>query len=263
MELFYRKSGSGEPIVILHGLYGSSDNWMTQAKILSEHFEVYLIDQRNHGQSPHADSHTYTDMVNDLHDFLHQQDIKNPILIGHSMGGKVVMRYALEHPNEINKVIVVDIAPKDYSSFSNYGKVTSDHEYILQSLQKINLESLKTRKQITDELKKYFGEEQLIMFLLKNIKRADGGVFQWIMNIDVLQADLQHIMQGFTNVNTSCDHPALFIKGEKSPYIDEDDMFVIRKYFPNAELVTIPKAGHWLHYEQPELLIKTLHYFLL
>lgn len=263
MELFYRKSGSGDPIIILHGLYGSSDNWMTQAKVLAENFEVYLVDQRNHGQSPHAGSHTYADMVNDLQSFIEQHNIENPILIGHSMGGKVVMRYALAHPDKIKKVIVVDIAPKDYSAFTNYGKVTSDHSYILDSLSAIQLSNYKTRNAISGELKKYFSSEQLVMFLLKNIKRSEKEGFEWKMNIEVLKNDLPEIMKGFTTTKDSCDHPTLFIKGEDSPYIDEDDMFEIRKYFPNAELVTIPKAGHWLHYEQPELLVKTLHYFLL
>lgn len=263
MELFYRKSGAGQPLIIVHGLYGSSDNWMTQARTLAENFEVYLVDQRNHGQSPHTDSHTYEDMVSDLDAFLELHQIKDPILIGHSMGGKVVMRYAMKFPEKVKKVIVVDIAPKNYSSYTNYGKVTSDHAYILDSLSKIDLTSFKTRKLLGEELQKYFKEEQLRMFLLKNIKRTEEGSFVWKMNIKVLKADLQKIMDGFSTHTMVCSHPALFIKGEKSPYIDEDDMFAIRKYFPNAELVTIPNGGHWLHYEQPDLLLKTLHYFLL
>lgn len=262
MNLFFRKSGSGQPLVILHGLYGSSDNWMTQARKLADIFEIYLIDQRNHGQSPHTDTHTYEDMVSDLDSFLESHQIKDPILIGHSMGGKVVMRYALEFPEKVKKVVVVDIAPKNYSSYANYGRVTSDHAHILESLSKIDLPSFKTRKSIGEELQKYFKEEQLRMFLLKNIKRSESGSFTWKMNIKVLKADLPLIMDGFSTQTASCAHPALFIKGEKSPYISEDDMFAIRKYFPGAELVTIPNGGHWLHYEQPELLLKTLHYFL-
>lgn len=263
MELFFRKSGQGDPIVILHGLYGSSDNWMTIAKSLAEHFEVYLIDQRNHGQSPHMESHTYDDLVEDLNRFIVLHQLVNPILIGHSMGGKTAMRFALKYPNKIKKLIVVDIAPKNYSGYRNYGKVTADHEKILKQLLSIHLPSITTRGELNAILEHHFEDTRLRMFLLKNIRKQMKGGYTWKLNLEVLLHDLPDIMDGFSNITNSIPQPALFIKGGDSNYIDEDDMFEVRKYFPNAELAIIPNAGHWLHYEQPEVLLKTLHYFLL
>ncbi len=261
MQLFFRKSGEGQPLIILHGLYGASDNWISIIRSLSDHFTVYAIDQRNHGQSPHMPSHTYEDMVEDLHEFIQQQNIQDPIILGHSMGGKTAMRFAIKYPEIVKKLVVVDIAPKNYSSYQNYGEVTSDHEYILTSLKKIPLDEMKNRTEINKELEKYFKDERLSMFLMKNIKSSKGH-FSWKMNIDVLQKDLEQVMDGFDNVNTNNPQHALFIKGGNSPYINEDDTMLIRKYFPSAELITIDGAGHWLHAEKPEQLLKTLDYFL-
>ncbi len=263
MDLFFRKSGEGFPLIILHGLYGSSDNWMSVAKTLAEHFTVYLIDQRNHGQSPHADSHTYEDMVSDLNAFMEAQQIQKAILIGHSMGGKTAMRFTLEYPEKVQKLVVVDIAPKDYSGYRNYGKVTADHEEILEKLLSVDLPELKNRNDINTVLEKHFEDVRLRMFLLKNIRKLSKQSYGWKMNLEVLRRDLSEIMNGFTDVAATSQHDVLFIKGEKSPYIDEDDTMIIRKYFPNSEIVTIPEAGHWVHYEQPDILLKTLDYFLL
>lgn len=262
MKLFYRSVGEGRPIIIVHGLYGSSDNWLSIAKRL-DGFQCFLLDQRNHGQSPHTESHTYEDMVSDLKLFIEEHNLRKPVLVGHSMGGKTVMLFALKYPELVDKFVIADITPKDYNSFRNYGKVTANHEEILSKLVGVNLDEYPTRTLINKHFETLFTDARVRMFLLKNLKRNAEGKLSWKVNLIALNNHLDDIMGGFKDVTLVNEKvESLFIKGANSPYIDDDDLFQIRNFFPMANMVSIPDAGHWLHVDQPELLIGTLNYFL-
>ncbi len=267
MKLFYREYGQDKPpLVILHGLYGASDNWVSIARQLEKDFHIFLVDQRNHGHSPHSNEHDFDCMANDLHEFLTDHNINKAYLLGHSMGGKTVMRFALDHPEMISKLIVLDIAPKSYASFSNFAQITNNHALIIDSMLNVDFSNVKSRSDIDVQLSKNLDDIKLRQFLLKNIERTKSGNYQWRLNLTVIKDRLEAIMDGFSALTPEQNHiniDSIFIRGEKSGYVMEEDTLIMRKYFKNAELVTIPNAGHWLHAEQPELFIKTLRYFLL
>jgi esterase len=266
MTLFYREKGEGNrTIIIVHGLYGASDNWLSVAGDLEEDFRVILIDQRNHGQSPHSNNHTYKTMTQDLLELMQQKKIEKAILIGHSMGGKTVMRFSLEHPEMVEKMIVVDIAPKPYEPSSNYAQITADHKKILDALSSLDLSQFESRSQIDSALKETFPTKKIRMFLMKNLKRNNEGHFSWQLNLYALKNNMEEIMDGFSDLKEPTNDDStetIFIKGEHSPYIQDEDNMVIQKFFPGSQIITIPKAGHWLHAEQHDLFVKTIRYFL-
>ncbi|MDE5418079.1 alpha/beta fold hydrolase [Labilibaculum sp. DW002] len=268
MKLNYKKIGEGPALIIVHGLYGSLDNWLTVAKELAQNFEVYLIDQRNHGSSPHSDSHTYEDLKNDLLEFMDDQKIDKAVLLGHSMGGKTVMFFAVDYPERVNNLVVVDIAPKNYSKISDYAPQTIDHSCIVDAMLKFDLSAFKSRTEIDQKLAEKINSDRVRQFLLKNLKRDENKKFAWKLNIKTLSEFLPQIMDGidkdrFEGGKGITDFPILFIRGEKSNYITDYDHTLIRAIFPKAEITTIPNAGHWVHAEQPKLLVKTVEYFVL
>jgi esterase len=255
MELFYRKSGSGKPLVILHGLYGSSDNWMSIAGKLAGDFEVYLVDLRNHGKSPHDDRHDYESMRDDLLAFMDQAHLDSAVIAGHSMGGKAAMCFARHHAARIQRLIIIDIAPKSYKSM--YRSQAPNHFDILKAMQDIDFSDVSSRRDVDRQLASTIKQARIRAFLMKNLERGDDKRYFWSLNLGVLLRELDNIMDG---INEKCfdpkvplrDFPVLFIRGENSPYVLDEDMNFIRKIFPLAALETIPDAGHWLHAEQPE-----------
>lgn len=267
MQLFYRVEGTGTPIVIVHGLYGSSDNWLTVAKKLSAHYRVYAIDQRNHGRSPQSEQHSYEDLKNDLADFFDQQKIKKAILIGHSMGGKTAMCFAADYPERIEKLVVVDIAPKDYFLLNDESQYYL-HSNILRAMLEIDLHLMETRKQIEDFLTERIDSLQIVQFLLKNVhRRKENHQFEWRLNVGVLYDSLDEIIRGidarwFDDRLPIYNYPVLFIKGADSNYILPEDYPSIRRIYPEAQIVEIPHAGHWLHAEQPQLFMEALLKFI-
>lgn len=267
MQLFFREYGSkGPTLIILHGLYGASDNWVSIARQLEKDYHIYLIDQRNHGHSPHHEIHDFEHMANDLLEFYQAHKIDKAHVIGHSMGGKTAMRFALQNPARINKLVILDIAPKSYASFSNYAQITNDHASIIDAMVNVKLDTVKSRQEIDIQLAQTLPDKQLRQFLLKNIDRTKDGKYQWRLNLPVIKKNLELIMDGFSELSPEelrVNIPSIFIRGEKSGYVMDEDTLIIRKFFKDAELLSLPKAGHWLHAEQPELLIKTLAYFLL
>lgn len=240
MELFYRKLGAGSPLIILHGLFGSSDNWLSISKLFATDYEVFLIDQRNHGQSPHLGTHTYHDMAMDLHNWIISNKIENPIIIGHSMGGKTAMKYAQLFGQSIKKLIIVDIAPKYYAPH---------HDREINALKSIHLATIASRQEADDTMAKFIPELEIRQFLLKNLYRTQTGDFQWRMNLQVLIQNIENIIAATDNFVTPV--PTLFIKGENSDYITTEDEKLIAKTFPNYSLKTIENAGHWVQAEQP------------
>ncbi|MBS9768763.1 MAG: alpha/beta fold hydrolase [Flavobacteriaceae bacterium] len=258
MKLYATIIGEGKPIVILHGLYGSSDNWFTIGKALAEKgFAVHLIDQRNHGRSPHSDEHNYTALVADLKEYLTDHNLTEIALLGHSMGGKTAMLFTLTYPEIVKKLIVVDIAPKFYPK--NY----DNHLYILDTMLKVNLAKASTRKDIAKMLTPYIKKKSVVQLIMKNLSRDKVNNFEWKINIKALAQNLDDITGGTDGWdNKNCTVPALFLRGENSDYLSLEDDFLIKKSFKNMELTTIPNAGHWVHAEQPELVLKTILYFV-
>ncbi|MEO1050246.1 MAG: alpha/beta fold hydrolase [Bacteroidota bacterium] len=250
MELFFRETGEGEPLIILHGVFGSSDNWLSIAKILGEHHKIYLLDQRNHGQSPHSDEFTYEAMANDLNLFIDQHGIENPIIMGHSMGGKVAMRFAMDFPDKLQKLIVVDIAPKSYPVH---------HDAILDGLCALDLSELKSRNDADEQLSKFVHFQVTRQFLLKNLTRSPEG-FKWKINLPVIKRDIDKIGEGLDE-KARFDKPTLFIRGLESDYVLDEDIPLIEQMFTNQELVSIEGAGHWVHAEKPQQIIDAITQF--
>jgi esterase len=266
MKLFYREKGRGNrTIIIVHGLYGASDNWLSVARDLEKDYRIILVDQRNHGQSPHSKEHTYHAMSDDLLELINRLQIEKTILLGHSMGGKTVMRFCLEYPEMVEKMIVVDIAPKSYESFAGYAEITANHNKIIKSLSELDPAQFNNRREIDKVLSLSFPQERLRAFLMKNLIRHKEGYYSWQLNLDALKNNMKEIMNGFSDLEIDKNKKipeTIFIKGEASPYIHESDSKIINKFFPKAQIITIPKAGHWVHADKRDLFVKTVRYFL-
>jgi len=267
MKLFFRKLGNGPTIVIVHGLYGASDNWMSVARELSVNYEVFLIDQRNHGRSPHSNVHTYEAMVDDLKEFLDDQGIEKAIFIGHSMGGKTVMFFAKLFPERINQLIIVDIAPSDYKKLTDYSPQTINHLNIINAMSSVDFSKITSREDVDKWLSDGIKSKRVRQFLLKNLHREKDNTFSWSLNIEALKLNLSDILKGFSKEEIQSGlniigFPVLFIKGELSDYITENDSLTIRRVFPYAEIQEIKNAGHWVHAEQPEEFLKMVTQFI-
>lgn len=241
MKLFFRELGEGEPMIILHGLFGSSDNWLTQAKLFAPYYKVYSLDQRNHGQSPHSDAFDYVSMVEDLKEFIVDRSVSQPVIIGHSMGGKAAMNFALAHPDLISKLIVVDIAPKPYNL---------EHYTIVEGLKAIPVERLESRNEADEVLSQHVPEPDVRQFLLKNLQRQRDGGFSWKINLPVISEKLTNIGADLQFSGTF-NKPVLFLRGGRSKYISDNDHQRIHEIFPAAEIQTLD-TGHWVQAEQPQ-----------
>ena len=263
MELFYRKEGNGTPLVIVHGLYGSSDNWINIGKHLAEKHTVYMIDQRNHGRSPFAKSHTFNDMRDDLNEFFEKHNIEKATLLGHSMGGKVAMWFAADFPEKVEKLVIADIAPKNYLLLKEDSQFYL-HQNILLAMIEIDFSKIKSRDDVNDFLSQKIDDDRIIQFLLKNVaKDKTNHQFKWRLNAEVLYDHLDEIVSG-VNRNWLDDripitsYPVIFIRGMLSKYILPEDEKLIKEIYPDATIVDIPEAGHWLHAEQPKKFMKAV-----
>ncbi|MGB0897138.1 MAG: alpha/beta fold hydrolase [Flavobacteriaceae bacterium] len=234
--------GSGQPLLILHGFLGMSDNWKTLGNKYAENFEVHLIDQRNHGRSFHSDEFSYDVLVNDLYNYINFHKLENCIILGHSMGGKTAMQFALNYPELIDKLIVADIAPKTYPAH---------HQYILKALSEVNFSIHKSRKDIEGVLSQFITEKGVVQFLMKNVYRKDKHHLAYRFNLPVLIDNYNEVITTF-KPDTTFNKPTLFLKGSKSNYISTEDSVLIKQMFPNATISEISNAGHWLHAENPQ-----------
>lgn len=251
MNLFYRKSGEGKPLIILHGLFGSSDNWFTLAKVFAEKFTVYLVDQRNHGQSPHTDEFNYKLLTEDLATFIKEHQIEKPHIIGHSMGGKTAMNFAVKYSDVLDKLVVVDIAPKSYPVH---------HDHILDGLHDIDLNTLTSRTEADKLLSRQVPEPDVRQFLLKNLARNSEGKFEWRVNIHAIDEHIEEIGAGM-QYEGQFTGETLFIKGVRSNYYAPGDEENILKIFPTAQFVTL-NTGHWVQAEDPKAFSETVLKFL-
>lgn len=251
MKLFYREYGQGQPIIILHGLMGSSDNWLPQAKMLGEHYHVWVVDQRNHGQSPHSTEFNYNVLSHDILDFIQEHGIEKPVILGHSMGGKAAMNFSLAHPEKLDKLIVVDIAPKAYDV---------RHDHIVEALKAVPIETVQSRQEANEALAPHISSEAVRQFLLKNLLRKPEGGFGWRINLPVIDKSLEMISGGLVN-DGIFEKKTLFIRGSKSDYILDEDREAIKKIFPNSTMVTM-ETGHWVQAEKPEEFVQVVLSFL-
>ena len=252
MKLNFKQFGKGKALVILHGLFGSSDNWQTHGKKLAEYFDVYLIDQRNHGESDWSDEFSYDLMADDLHELIIENNLNEIILMGHSMGGKTAMRYAQKHPEMIEKLIIVDMGVKEYPV---------SHNTIIEGLKSIDLSVIKSRSAASEQLAKFIDSKSIRQFLLKNLYWKEKGQLAWRINLPVLEEKYPEIIKALPKVETMID--TLFIAGGQSDYVLPEDHDSIRNLFPLADFYTIERAGHWIHAEAPEEFIEEVLGFAL
>jgi esterase len=241
MNLFFREAGQGTPLIILHGLFGSSDNWYSFSKAFAEKYRVFTVDQRNHGQSPQSDDHNYSVLTSDLEEFISQQNLKQPVILGHSMGGKTAMNFAVRHPDQLSKLIVVDIMPKKYPVH---------HDSILEGLKAIDIANMESRAAADAVLQAYVPEASVRQFLLKNLARKSEGGFEWKINLPALEANIEAMGDGLV-FEGQFRGPVLFVKGASSNYYKPGDETAVRTYFPNASWVTL-ETGHWVQAEKPK-----------
>jgi pimeloyl-ACP methyl ester carboxylesterase len=252
MRLFHKEFGEGKPLIILHGLFGFSDNWQSQAKILSSYFRVVLLDLRNHGRSSWSNTHSYKEMVSDVIETMKLLNIERAHFIGHSMGGKVLMHLAQNHESYIEKMVIVDIGVKRYPMH---------HQKLIEAVHCISLEGVRARSEVNEMLKPMISNKVLRQFLLKNLYWVEKGVLAWRMNMKVLEESMNDILSSLPSKETLT--PCLFIQGGLSDYILEDDLADIEITFPDLEIVTVEKAGHWVHSEAPEEFIQTVLTYVL
>lgn len=252
MKLYHRELGEGKPMMILHGLFGYSDNWQTHAKKLSEYYRVILVDLRNHGRSDWSDDFSYEIMADDVLELCADLELEDLILVGHSMGGKVAMNVAAKNEDLLEKLVIVDMGTKEYPMH---------HDHILEGINAVTLENVSARSEAEKQMEPFIESEGVKQFLLKNLYWKEKGQLSWRMNVKVLEKDMQKILDPFKADEILT--PTLFIRGAMSNYILDEDIPSLEMQFPDLEVETIENAGHWVHAEAPNEFIEALLGFCL
>ena len=247
MELNYKMWGSGPTIVILHGLFGSLDNWSTIARSLAQQYTVFVVDLRNHGKSFHHPEFNYDVMSRDVLDWSEKMQLEDYVIVGHSMGGKVAMHLALNHVQVLRKLVVVDIGPKAYPVH---------HQTLIDGMFALDMNNISSRQQADEQLKPWVSEFGVRQFLLKNLKRSENGGFEWKINLPVIASQIEAV--GAALPSGEIDLPTLFMSGARSSYIVPEDIVFIKEQFPQAIFETVPEAGHWVHAESPKSFLSML-----
>ncbi len=254
MKLAYREFGQGQPLIIMHGLFGQSDNWNTLAKQFAEKgLHVFTLDLRNHGLSPHSDVWNYEVMADDLKEFIDDHQLKDPIILGHSMGGKVTMFFEMKYKGIAAKIIIADMSPRAYEPH---------HDSVLKALNAVDFTKIKTRKEAEAILNSYLDDFGTKQFLLKNIywKDTENNIMDWRFDLKTISANYNTIIigvpQGMSEV------PTLVVRGERSNYVEESDLIDFKAHFPNYKLETIMGAGHWIHAEKPKEFFEAVMMFI-
>lgn len=255
MKLFYRNYGTGQPLIILHGIFGISDNWVSFARQIAQHYKVFIPDQRNHGHSPHNQAFNFFALCDDLREFIEDHNIKNPIILGHSMGGKVTMRFALENPEIPRALIIADISLRKYPRRHH-------HLDMIDAMLSVDLQSAQTREEIEEWLIPRIKEDRVRQFAMKNLYRRErGGHFAWRLNLEAINLGMEEIIEPVSS-STIFKKPALFVRGGNSDYVKYEDFDQIYRNFPNANIKTIESAGHWLHADKPSEFYQVVKEFL-
>jgi esterase len=241
MQLHFTTLGAGEPLLLLHGLLGSHQNLLPASRRFAEHFQVFAIDQRNHGHSPHQDEMNYALMADDIARFMDTRGLSTAHVLGHSMGGKTAMQFALTHGDRTRKLIVVDMAPKAYGP---------RFAQLLQALRALRPERFKTRPEADLALAAHVPEESLRQFLLKNLMPDEQGGYRWRIHLEAIADNYEHLRQNITARGTFTGE-VHFLLGDQSDYVTDADRMAIKERFPNATFESIHGAGHWVHAERP------------
>lgn len=252
MKLHFQRSGQGAPLVILHGLFGTLENWGAQVKVLTEHFDVITVDLRNHGRSPHSDDMDYPLMAADVIELLDDLGLDRVDIIGHSMGGKVAMQLAMHQPERLNKLMVVDIAPVSYEH---------DHDEVFSGLFSVKLDQLRSRSDADTQLKQHIDNPAIRAFLLKNLYRNQDKAFTWRMNLDALKNNYDAIAAA--PEGSPFNGQVRFIKGGQSHYLQPEYSQAVKQLFPKADVKVIAEAGHWPHAEKPAIFSRLVMDFFL
>ncbi len=253
MKLIHKIYGTGQPLIIMHGLFGSGDNWRSIARMMEPHYQSIVVDMRNHGRSPHDPEMNFQVMADDILELMTDLKLEKVSLLGHSMGGKVAMQFSFLHPDLVEKLIVVDIAPKYYPPH---------HDVVIEAIESIDPKQLTDRMEAENAMARFLGNDQAtIQFLMKNLARLPEGGFEWKPNMPVIIDAYYHLMEDVSPTEPFSG-PVLFIRGEKSRYILDEDIPQIKTLFPNSSLVTISGAGHWVHADAPEMFTKAVLAFL-
>lgn len=253
MQLHSNIIGKGKPFVILHGFLGMSDNWKTLGKKFAEaNFEVHLVDQRNHGRSPHSDTFNYEVLVEDLKTYCIEHDLKEITLLGHSMGGKTAMLFATTYPEYVSKLMVADISPRFYPVH---------HDAILKGLRALDFNVLSSRGEADEQMENYVPDFGTRQFLLKNLYWKEKGKLALRINLEVLTEQVEEVGESLP-VHAKFEKDTLFLRGDRSEYIVPQDEALITSHFVSASIVTIPNAGHWLHAENPEAFYNAVIQFI-
>jgi len=263
MILYSEIIGSGNTqIIILHGLYGNKDSWKQVAQILKSDFTIHLIDQRNHGNSFFDNEHNYPCLVNDLKKYCQAHDLNHINIVGHSMGGKVAMFFAAKYPQAVNKIVVADISPRNYTALMDHVESIRFHLNLVSVMKNLPLEKFSTFRELSQHIKDITAEEKNI--ILKNL-RKENNKFVWKINVNAIMKNMPEIMSGLDPddfINTKIGIPAMFLKASDSNYINKSDIKLIHFIFSNSQIITIQNAGHWLHFEQPEDVARQISNFL-
>ena len=253
MEMLHsRILGEGRPFIILHGFLGMSDNWKSIGSRYAENgWQVHLVDQRNHGKSFWSDEFSYDLMADDLWHYINSHSLSSVTILGHSMGGKTAMTFACSYPDEVEKLIVADIAPKYYPPH---------HQHIINALNAVPRESLESRVQADEVMARHLTDAGIRQFLLKSLHWVTKDRLDFRFNLNVLQNSLDAVGEALPT-EAIYENPTLFMRGDQSDYIEEDDLELINEHFPLARLETIENAGHWLHSENPgQFISKSLEF---
>lgn len=250
--LNFKKQGEGDPLLVIHGLFGSSRNWQSLSQQLARQYTVITVDLRNHGDSFHDAEMNYSVMTRDVEILMDQLDLESAHVLGHSMGGKVAMTLSYLNSDRIRKLIVADIAPVSYShSYTN----------LIQPILDLDLSSITRRKQADEQLAQSIKDQGIRLFLLQNLAFSEGRAY-WKLNWPVLDRSLPTITDFFDISDWSIPHQCLFIRGGLSDYVNQEHWQFLQPHFPHAQLVTLENAGHWLHAEQPEAFYQSVSSFL-
>ncbi|GAB4300062.1 MAG: alpha/beta fold hydrolase [Methylophaga sp.] len=241
MKLHYQMSGEGQPLLIIHGLFGSSDNWRSMARYFSKFYRVISVDLRNHGRSPHSEEQSFTVMAQDIARLCEELNLGRVHILGHSLGGKVAMQFAANHAGSIDKLVVIDISPRQYFS---------QHTPLMDAMMSLDLTRLDSRSAVDEALAGKVADKSVRQFLLMNLQMGDKG-FYWRINLPVLKANYQQLMAPVCE-GQEVPVNSLFVYGSLSEYVTEDDRALIKRHFPRAKFQAIDKAGHWVHSERPQ-----------
>ncbi|MEZ8145451.1 esterase [Enterovibrio norvegicus] len=252
MFLNFKIQGEGQPLLLIHGLFGSLDNLGGLARVLADHYKVYQIDLPNHGQSPRSDDVTYPSQASAVKDFITQQGLNHVSVVGHSMGGKVAMAFAMANPDLVDQLVVMDIAPVQYR--------VRRHDAVLAGLNATMQTPIANRKEAEQTLSQHVKEPGVRQFLLKSLAKQDDGLFNWRFNVAALEANYDDITDW--PLNGVFDKKTLFLKGADSDYIAAEHRDSIERQFPQAKAHVVAGTGHWLHAEKPDTVARVITRFL-